>query len=175
MTDISPNERRTDILNNVLIRLAVIEATNNSLHTTGITHAALIDKLSTQDTALVLSLNTISVKFDDLIKQISMGIKIVMTCTSVLAAIIGAFYVYSRDLDARYSPKLESIVSNTVNQKAKIDATSKAVRENTATLQEQASQLEHVTGKVDDVSGTVGTVKNDVTAIKKLKAVRGSR
>jgi hypothetical protein len=59
-------------------------------------------------------------------------------------------------------------VSNTVNQKAKIDATSRTVNENTATLNEQANQIEDVTGKDDEVSGAVST-------IKKLKVVRGSR
>jgi methyl-accepting chemotaxis protein len=168
MTDLSPSDRRTDILNNVLIRLAVLESTNSSLHNTGLTHAALIEKLSNQDTQLVLSLNTISVKFDELIKQFSMGVKIVLACTSLLAAIIGGFYVYSRDLDARYAPKLESIVTNTVQQKSKLDATSKAVKENTAILNEQAN-------KIEDVSGQVGEVSGDVVKIKKLKVVRGSR
>jgi methyl-accepting chemotaxis protein len=175
MTDLSPSERRTDIINSLLIRLAVLEASHNELSNARLTHAAVLEKLSTQDTALVLSLNSISIKFDDLIKQIGMGIKIVLTCTAILSTIIGGFYVYSRDLDARYSPKLESIVTNTVQQKAKIDATSRTVKENTETLEEQSSQLEHVTGKVNEVSGAVGTVSSDVKAIKKLKAVRGSR
>jgi hypothetical protein len=168
MTELSSNDRRTDILNNVLIRLAVIEANNNNLHNTGITHAALIEKLSTQDHLLVVSLNTISVKFDDLIKQFSMGIKIVLACTAVLSTIVGGFYVYSRDLDARYAPKLESIVSNTANQKTKIDATSKTVKENTETLNKQSD-------KIDNVEGQVGEVTDDVSKIKKLKAVRRSR
>jgi methyl-accepting chemotaxis protein len=168
MTDLSPSDRRTDIINSLLIRLAVLEASHNELSNARLTHAAVLDKLSTQDTALVLSLNTISIKFDDLIKQIAIGVRIVLTCTSVLSVIIGAFYVYSRDLDERYSPKLESIVSNTVNQKAKIDATSKAVKENTAILNEQAN-------KIEDVSGQVGEVNSDVVRIKKLKVVRGSR
>jgi methyl-accepting chemotaxis protein len=175
MSELSPQDRRTDILNNLLIRLAVLEATNNALHNTGITHAALLDKLSMQDNTLVLSLNTISVKFDELIKQIAMGIKIILACTSVLTAIVGGFYVYSRDLDARYAPKLESIVTNTVQQKSKLEATSKAVKENTQQLSEQSDHIEDVREKVDDVSGQVGTVSGEVKAIKKLKAVRGSR
>jgi methyl-accepting chemotaxis protein len=165
---LSANDRRTDIINNLQIRLSVLEATHNSLLNTGLTHAALIDKLSNQDTTLVISLNSISIKFDDLIKQISVGIKIVLICTSVLSAIIAAFYSYSKDLDSRYAPKLESIVSNTVQQKSKIDATSKTVTENAAKLHEQASKIEDVSGQVDEVTG-------DVKAIKKLKAVRGSR
>jgi hypothetical protein len=168
MSDISTEDRRTDILNNLQIRLAVLEATHTELMNSRLTHAAVLDKLNTQDTALVLSLNSISIKFDDLIKQIGMGIKIVLTCTAVLTAILGAFYNYSKDLDERYAPKLESIVTNTVDQKAKIDATSKAVKENAAVLNEQANQL-------DDVSGAVSTVTGDIKAIKKLKSVRGSK
>ena len=175
MADLSPNDRRTDIINNLQIRLSVLEATHTELMSSRLTHAALLDKLSNQDTTLVISLNSIIIKFDDLIKQINMGFKVMVACASVLATIIGAFYVYSRDLDARYAPKLESIVTNTVQQKAKIDATSKAVKENTAILNEQASQLENVTGTVEDVQGQVGSVSGEVKAIKKLKAVRGSR
>jgi uncharacterized coiled-coil protein SlyX len=175
MTDLSPSERRTDIINSLLIRLAVLEASHNELSNARLTHAAVLEKLSTQDTALVLSLNTISVKFDELIKQFSMGIKIMLACASILVTVIGAFYVYSRDLDARYAPKLESIVTNTVQQKSKIDATSRAVKENQAQLSEQANQLENVTGTVEDVQGQVGSVSGEIKAIKKLKAVRGSR
>jgi methyl-accepting chemotaxis protein len=159
----------------LLIRLAVLEASHNELSSARLTHAAVLDKLSTQDTALVLSLNTISIKFDDLIKQIAMGIKIILICTSVLTTIIIGFYAYSKDLDARYAPKLESIVSNTVSQKAKIDATSRTVKENTATLNEQASQLEDVTGKVDETTTKIENVSGDISKIKKLKVVRGSR
>ena len=50
----------------------------------------------------------------------------------------------------------------------KIDATSKIVKENTATLNEQSE-------KIEDVSGQVSNVTGDVTRIKKLKSVRGSR
>ena len=168
MTELSSNDRRTDIINNLAIRLAVLEATHTALMNTGTNHAALIDKLSNQDQALVLSLNSISIKFDALIKQIGMGIKIIMICSSILAAIIGAFYGYSKDLDSRYEPKLESIVSNTANQKHKLEATSKAVTENQEKLTEQSEKIEDVKGKVDEVSG-------DVTKIKKLKTIRWSR
>jgi hypothetical protein len=139
-----------------------------SLMNTGLTHAALIDKLSNQDTTLVISLNSISIKFDDLIKQISVGIKIVLICTSVLSAIIAAFYSYSKDLDSRYAPKLESIVTNTVNQKHKIDATSKTVNENAEKLNENSEKLNEQKEKIEGV-------EDAVTRIKKLKAVRGSR
>jgi hypothetical protein len=168
MADLSTEDRRTDIINNLTIRLAVLEATHNELMNTRLAHAAVLEKLSTQDTALVLSLTTISIKFDELIKQIAMGIKIIFLCTGVVATVIGAFYKYSKDLDERYSPKLESIVTNTVDQKAKIDATSKASIENTAKINAQAN-------KIDDVSGKVTDVTDDVTAIKKLKAVKRSR
>jgi uncharacterized coiled-coil protein SlyX len=168
MTDLSTNDRRTDIINNLAIRLAVLEATHTALMSTGTNHAALIDKLSNQDQALVLSLNSISIKFDALIKQISIGIKIILACSSILAAIIGAFYGYSRDLDNRYAPKIDSVISNTANQRHKIDATTKTVNENAAKLDENSEKLNEQKEKIEGV-------EDAVTRIKKLKAVRGSR
>jgi len=168
MPELNPSDRRTDIINSLAVRIAVLEATNNALQNTGMTHAALLEKLSTQDTALVLSLNSISIKFDALIKQIGMGIKIMLACATALSAIIGAFYSYSKDLDSRYAPKLESIVTNTANQRHKIDATNKTVNENAEKLNENTEKLDQQSGKIEGVEG-------EVSKIKKLKVVRGSR
>jgi hypothetical protein len=121
-------ERRTDILNSLVVRVTVLEEKDKD-HLAAITHHdTVIDKLIEQDHELLTSLNkiasklevatvSIGAKSDKLIGQFNTGFKVLSACTGALIIAIGAFYTYSKDLDAKYMPKFESIVRNTEAQK----------------------------------------------------------
>jgi len=46
---------------------------------------------------------------------------VLSACTGALIIAIGAFYTYSKDLDAKYMPKFDSIVRNTAAQKNTVE------------------------------------------------------
>jgi hypothetical protein len=130
MVDIE--DRRTDIINSLVVRITVLEEKDKD-HLAAITHHdTVIDKLIDQDHELLISLNkiasklevatvSIGAKSDKLIGQFNTGFKVLSACTGALIIAIGAFYTYSKDLDAKYMPKFESIVRNTAANKNSVD------------------------------------------------------
>ncbi len=124
MTEAEFKDSRTDILNRLVVRVAVLEEKSNEHIISIKNHETVIDKLLDQDHELLLSLNkiaskleiaTISIgaKSDKLIGQFNTGFKVLSVCTGALIVAIGAFYTYSKDLDAKYMPKFDSLVRNT--------------------------------------------------------------
>lgn len=129
MSDQAVEERRVDIINSLVVRVTVLEEKSLD-HLTAINHHdTTIDKLIEQDHKLLISLNDIATKLevatvnigaksDKLIGQFSIGFKVLSACTGALILSLGAFYTYSKDLDAKYMPKFESLVRNTAMQKS---------------------------------------------------------
>ena len=128
MSEPTVEERRVDIINSLVTRVTVLEEKDKD-HLAALTHHdTVIDKLIDQDHELLISLNkiaskleiatvSIGAKSDKLIGQFNTGFKVLSACTGALIIAIGAFYTYSKDLDAKYMPKFESLVRNTAAQK----------------------------------------------------------
>ncbi|MFA6060821.1 MAG: hypothetical protein WC756_21670 [Taibaiella sp.] len=151
-------ERRTDILNSLVVRVTVLEE-KNADHVVSINHHdTIIDRLIQQDHELLTSLNAIASKLeiatvsigtksDNLISQFKIGFKVLYLCTGALIFSIGAFYTYSKDLDAKYMPKFESLVRNTAAQKNSVEDIKEDVETQGVTLKKVKTLAQHTAEK----------------------------
>jgi hypothetical protein len=105
-------QRQIDVVNELVIRVTVLENKHNDLVQVKDDHAALLSKLVDQDNKAIIALNNINTKFDALIRQFSVGFKIVMICGTIVSTSVAAFWIYNENLDARYSSKLDKIASD---------------------------------------------------------------
>ena len=161
-------ERRTDILNSLVVRVTVLEEKNND-HLISINHHdTIIDRLLQQDHDLLTSLNSIASKLelatvsmgtksDNLISQFKIGFKVLYLCTGALIFSIGAFYTYSKDLDAKYMPKFESLVRNTAAQKNSVE------------------DIKEIKQTVENQGDKIDTVSSLAQRTAKKKVIRASR
>jgi hypothetical protein len=121
------HSRSTDPVNDLIIRVSILENNHIGLVQIKDEHSALLDKLVDQDNKAIIALNNINLKFDALIHQFSVGFKIVMICGAIVTTSVTAFWVYNADLNARFSTKMDSIASNTAIQRELINTTSEDV------------------------------------------------
>jgi hypothetical protein len=110
MTD-TPQRRSSDctILES---RVTVLECSQGELVKSFERHAIIIEKLLGQDNEAMIALTSINVKFDSLIRQIEASFKIFLACSTLICTVVGGFWIYSHDLDQKYAPKLDKIISN---------------------------------------------------------------
>ena len=156
---ITATDRRVDILNNLVVRVTVLEEKSNDHISTIKSHDVIIDKLIHQDHELLTSLNQIAAKLelatvsigaksDKLIGQFNIGFKVLSACTGALILSIGGFYTYSKDLDAKYMPKFDKIVNNTALQKDNLED----IKENTEGIKDIKNNVAVQGNKLDRVS-----------------------
>ncbi|MGZ8164092.1 MAG: hypothetical protein ACXW04_01125 [Methylobacter sp.] len=162
------DNRRSAEINDLNVRVAILEAIHIELNKSRESHSAVIERLLLQDSAINLALNSINEKFDALIKQFALGFKIIVICSGLVTTIVGAGWIYTHDLNDKYMPKLEKIVDNTATQKT-------ATVANTTSIEQTRKDIRGVTDKLNAVNEDVDDVTQDVSHIKKLKVVRGSR
>jgi len=143
------------------IRLSLLEAQHLELSKSSEVHDENIEKL-------LIEITKISGKFDALLGQFSFGFKIISICAIVVTSSVGAFWVFTHDLDNKYSPKLEQIVSNTEIQKqttisnsAKLNEVNNKNKEQSQTIQEQIAKLEKL--------------KQDLIDMQSLKVIQASK
>lgn len=120
-------DRRTDVINELVVRITVLETKHDDLVQVKDNHSALLDKLVDQDNKAIIALNNINNKFDALIHQFSTGFKILMICGGFVTTSVSAFWVYNTHLDSRFSSKMDSIAENTAIQRELISKTSSDV------------------------------------------------
>jgi len=121
------HSRSTDPVNDLIIRVSILETKHDTQNQIQEDHAALLSKLVDQDNKAIIALNNINLKFDALIHQFSVGFKIVMVCGAIVTTSVTAFWIYNADLNSRFSSKIDSIASNTAIQHELINKTSEDV------------------------------------------------
>ena len=104
-------------INRLDVRVSILEATHTNLLKTQSSHEVIIEKLLTQDTDAAIALKLINQKFDALLNQFSIGFRIICVCSVIVCTTVGAVWAYTHDLDQRYAPKFETLLSNSSIQK----------------------------------------------------------
>ncbi len=167
--------RRIGDFNAMEIRLRILEEKNLNLKISHEDHGILIERLLDQDAKAVIALNSISSKFDALIAQFSLGFKILCVCGGIVTTMIAGFWVYSHDLDQRYSPKVEQLVNNSEIQKqasvsnsAKLNEVKANTTETKANTEEQAETIQEQIDKLEKL-------KQEMSAVKSLKVIQASK
>jgi hypothetical protein len=117
------HSRSTDPVNDLIIRVSILETKHDNHSQIQEDHAALLSKLVDQDNKAIIALNNINLKFDALIHQFSVGFKIVMICGAIVTTSVSAFWIYNANLDSKFDKKMDSIASNTAIQREIIDKT----------------------------------------------------
>lgn len=120
-------DRRTDVINELVVRITVLESKHDDLVQVKDDHSALLAKLVDQDNKAIIALNNINLKFDALIHQFSVGFKIVMICGAIVTTSISAFWIYNTQLDSKFDKKMDSIASNTAIQRQLINQTTEEI------------------------------------------------
>ena len=121
------HSRSTDPVNDLIIRVSILETKHDNHSQIQEDHAALLSKLVDQDNKAIIALNNINLKFDALIHQFSVGFKIVMICGAIVTTSVSAFWIYNANLDSKFDKKMDSIASNTAIQREIINKTSEDV------------------------------------------------
>ena len=121
------HSRSTDPVNDLIIRVSILETKHDNHSQIQEDHAALLSKLVDQDNKAIITLNNINLKFDALIHQFSVGFKIVMICGAIVTTSVSAFWIYNANLDSKFDKKMDSIASNTAIQREIINKTSEDV------------------------------------------------
>lgn len=120
-------DRRTDVVNELIVRVTIIESKHEDLVQVKDDHAALLSKLVDQDNKAIIAINNINLKFDALIHQFSVGFKILMVCGGFVTTAVSAFWVYNSHLNDTYESKMDSIATNTAIQRELISKTTEEV------------------------------------------------
>jgi hypothetical protein len=145
-------ERRIDIINRHEVRIAILEAAHKDTVDSREAHSRAIDELNKNlhDTASALreGLAAFTLKFDSLISQIKTGFFIITTGCAAVIFLAGVFFTYSKELDEKYLHN------------------SKVMQEN---MQEQLQQ------QVAEKESDIDDINNELTKLKKLKVIRGSK
>jgi hypothetical protein len=110
-------------VNDLIIRVSILETKHDNHSQIQEDHAALLSKLVDQDNKAIIALNNINLKFDALIHQFSVGFKIVMICGAIVTTSVSAFWIYNANLDSKFDKKMDSIASNTAIQREIINKT----------------------------------------------------
>ena len=121
------HSRSTDPVNDLIIRVSILESKHDSQSQIQEDHAALLSKLVEQDNKAIIALNNINLKFDALLHQFSVGFKIVMICGGFVTTSISAFWIYNSNLNEKYVSKMDSIASNTAINREIITKTTEDV------------------------------------------------
>jgi hypothetical protein len=161
-------DRRIDIVNELNMRVTILEAAHNEVVRARMHYDTVIESLTKDDNKMVLELQLISSKFDALLKQFALGFKLLSVAAVVVVTVIGAFWTYSNMLDAKYAKRSEVV--------------DKAILGTANVLQQQKSVLNDLNKSVDAAQDTaqqqqdtVQSVVQDVQRIKKLKAIQASK
>lgn len=154
-------DRRTDIINQLNIRLSVLESNHTEQVRARMHNDDAIADLLKSNLATVLALNTISSKFDTLISQFTLGFKILSAGAVIIASIMGAFWTYSNALDMKYQKKSEAAVSGMQSAKKQ--------------LKEQETSIDNLSSDADKRSERIDNIDEEVEIIKKKRAVKASR
>lgn len=116
--------RHADVIQDLIVRVTILETSNSDLVQSRKDHNVLIDKLIDQDNKAIIALNNINSKFDALIKQFALGFRIVMVCGGFVTTSVTGFWIYNKSLDDRYTSKMDAIAVNTAIQRELIAKTS---------------------------------------------------
>lgn len=161
-------DRRTDVVNELNLRVAILEAAHNEVLRARERYDTVIESLTRDDNKMVLELQVISGKFDAFMKQFALGFRLLSVAAVVVVTVIGAFWTYSNMLDAKYAKRSEVVdkaIIGTANvlqqQKNVLNDLNKSVNAAQDTAQQQQD--------------TVQSVVQDVTAIKKKRVFRASK
>ena len=90
-----------DKLNNLDVRVSVLETVQKETSKYIESHEIIIDKLSNQNTDMTLALHEISSKFDSLIAQISSGSKIIAAVFVLVSTLVSAAWIYQQSMDTK--------------------------------------------------------------------------
>lgn len=167
--------RRIGDINALEIRLRLLEDKNLHLSHGQDHHELEIDKLRTSDSDMVISIKMVAKSLDSFKDLFKVGFQIIAGFFSTVVLLIGAFWVYSHDLDQRYSPKVKQLVDNSEIQKqanlsnsAKLNEVKsvsieakKDVAEQSETIQQQIDKLEKL--------------KQEIVEMKNLKVIQASK
>lgn len=158
-------ERRVDIVNDLNVRIAILEAAHTEVMRVRAQNDNVIDGLLKRDVDLLLALNSMTGKFDRLIGQFSIGYKVLASCCGVIVIVIGAFWAWQHELDMKYMPKMDQAVRN--------------LSENTQTLKKQNAVFSNISSNIVDQvkqqNDAVQDVAEDITAIKNKRVIKASK
>lgn len=160
-TDEQTAERRTDLLNGLNVRVAVLEAAHKEIVEAKQSQSKAIEELddALHDTASALreGLSQFSLKFDALIIQIKLGFYIISVGCSLVIFLGGLFIAYDKTLDEKYLQH-----ANTFKQQTEL------VGKKAEALTQKANALEGQTEEIEDIN-------KEIARLKKLKAIRASK
>ncbi|MDD4995782.1 MAG: hypothetical protein PHW53_04965 [Patescibacteria group bacterium] len=143
----NPDERRSDMETRLVVRIAILESKQEEALRIRLHHETELTKLAQKDSEMLAALNSISSKFDALLKQIATGFKVLCASVGVIVTAIGAFWTYSLNLDQKFAPKLEQV------------------------SQDVRASEDHIKQQKERVADIV----SDVEVIKRKKSVRASK
>ncbi len=92
-----------DKINNLDMRVTVLEVIQKETSKSIGNHEIIIDKLANQNTDMTLALHEISSKFDGLINQISVGSKIIAATFVLITTLVAAGWTYQTHIETRIS------------------------------------------------------------------------
>lgn len=165
---IPASDRRTDITNELNIRLAILEHAHDETVKARMGVDIIIDRLLQQDNQMLLALNAVGGKLDTLISQFLLGFKIVSVCALIVVTAVGALYTYSRDLDQKYAPIVQKA------EKA-ISGNSRSLQEQKAVIEEMGADINVNKGSLQEQQEKVKALNEDLAIVKNKKAVKASR
>jgi len=149
--NVSGGDRRIDILNDLRDRVVRLEITHEDLIRSKIDHEETIDKLSLRDTELTIALTAISSGLNALRDQISNGLKLMAGSFTLMSTLVGGYWIYSHDLDAKYQPKI-----------SKIDGS-------------QTEILGDTNESINDQLSKLNKLQYELEAIKKKRVIKASK
>ena len=145
-------------LNTLEVRVSALEFGQTEITRNQQQHARSIARLLTQDNVIRLALNGVSGELKSMREQIALGVKAILygakflaSCMAGLIVIIGGFWAYSARLDARYAPKVDSIISSAQAQSSLQKADSGKLAEATETLNDTVEKTASIGDDVKDI------------------------
>jgi len=175
MTIINNSDRRIDLLNNLDTRVSVLESEHIETVRARLSHADIISKLNQRDNEITLALQSIGDKFDALIGKFSSGFKILCVFCTILCTSVAAFWIWSHDLDNKYQPKIERMITateSTSTQSKKNAVILNGVYEDT---QQSQQDIKDTQNDIHDTQNDVEQSKTDINKINSKRVIRASK
>lgn len=136
--------RRIGDISGMEVRIRMLEAKSLELTENHKHHDGMIERLLEQDKDAVIALNSINLKFDALLSKFSFGFGLVCTGSTVIVVLIGGFWTYTHDLDARYAPKFNQIMSNTESKQKHVEIDIEAELDKIKDIQKKLDRLQRL-------------------------------
>lgn len=157
--------RRITDMHGLETRVRLLEASQ-------VSHDTTITKLEVDGHEMVTQIKLMTQSFIDfknnLNSSLKFGFRIISTSIVIFVFIAGAFLKYSHDLDNKYAPKFDRLVSNTEAQR-------QASVENSAKINTVHSENIEQSQDMQDQIDTLTRLKADIAKMQKLKVIKGSK